>query len=410
MTPLRILVIGSTGSTHVANRVRCFAERGHHVSVLTDRIVGLPGITELAPSAPPEQDAWLTRLGDRVGRLVGRNLRGATDMIRLMLDYRRKVRAAKPDIVHVHFAYSTWAWLAAAMGAKPLVVSVMGGDILFEEQGAPTPRGIALTKRLLGQADLITSKSNFLIGVLDDLGGYGAKAIRVVWGVDPEEFRPMDGSVFRRELGIPQDALVVLSPKILSPFYNIHVLVDAMAKVVERQPRAHLVLTEYGAPADYRAELAAQIERLGLTRSVTFVGHVSHERMPLFYALADVSVGIPHSDGLPQTLLEAMACGVPSIVGPLDRYSEIVRNGETALFAEIAPEPVAGSILTILGDPDLSRRMAQMGRDVVIAEANFPKEVERVEAAYQRLAAGGAKRWRANPLLLKDAMLYWLGR
>lgn len=408
--PLRILAIGSSGSNHVANRVRCFAERGHVVSIITERVVGLQGVAELSPSAPPGQDRWLTRAGDVTGRLTGRNHRAATDMARLLLDYRRLVRQAQPDVVHVHYAYNTWAWMAAVLGLNPLVVSIMGGDVLFEEQGNPTPRGIALTKRLLGAADLITSKSHFLTGVLDKLGGYGKKAIRVVWGVDPDVFRPLDGASLRSELGIPADARVVLSPKILTPFYNVHVLVEAMAHVVAREPRAHLVVTEYGADPAYKAHLAARLLVLGLQHNVTFVGYIPHERMPQFYAIADISVGIPASDGLPQTLLEAMACGVANVVGPLDRYSEIVRHGDSAVFTEIEPRAVAAAILRLLCDEALRERLAQRGREVVVADANFPVEVERVEEAYYRLASRRRTLPLPQPAALKDVAMYWLDR
>lgn len=408
MKPLRILAIGSSGSTHVASRVRCFAERGHHVSLLTDRIVGLQGVTELAPSAPPGQDQWIATAARLLGRLVRRDLSGPADMARLMLDFRRKLRQADADIVHVHFAYSTWAWMAAALGARPLVVSIMGGDILFEEQGSPTPRGIALTKRLLGQADLITSKSNFLIGVLNDLGGYGDKAIRVVWGVDPAVFKPADGAALRAAKGIPAEAKVILSPKILTPFYNIHILVEAMAAIVTRVPEAHLVLTEYGADPAYRAQLEQRIGELGLSHAVTFVGHITHAQMPEFYSLADVAVGIPASDGLPQTLLEAMACGVPSVIGPLDRYGEIVRHEESALLSEIDPASVADAVLRLLQDETLYNHIATRGRAIVEAEANFPREADRVEQAYERLSAAGKAKYWPRLGMLKDVALYWL--
>lgn len=408
MKPLRILAIGSSGSTHVAGRVRCFAERGHHVSLLTDRIVGLQGVTELTPSAPPGQDQWIATIARLLGRLVRRDLSGPADMARLMLDFRRKLRQADADIVHIHFAYSTWAWMAAALGARPLVVSIMGGDILFEEQGSPTPRGIALTKRLLGQADLITSKSNFLIDVLNDLGGYGEKAIRVVWGVDPAVFKPADGTALRAAKGIPAEAKVILSPKILTPFYNIHILVEAMAKIVARVPEAHLVLTEYGADPAYRAQLEQRIGELGLSHAVTFVGHITHAQMPEFYMLADVAVGIPASDGLPQTLLEAMACGVPSVIGPLDRYGEIVRHEESALLSEIDPASVADAVLRLLQDEKLYNHIATRGRAIVEAEANFPREVDRVEQAYERLSAAGKTKYRPRLGMLKDVALYWL--
>lgn len=408
MKPLRILAIGSSGSTHVASRVLCFAERGHHVSLLTDRIVGLQGVTELMPSAPPGQDQWIVHTARMLGRLMRRDLSGPADMVRLMLDFRRKLRQANADIVHIHFAYSTWAWMAAALGARPLVVSVMGGDILFEEQGSPTPRGIELTKKLLGQADLITSKSNFLISVLNELGGFGDKAIRVVWGVDTNVFKPADGKALRAAHGIPLDAKIVLSPKILTPFYNIHILVEAMAKIVASVPAAHLVLTEYGADPAYRAQLEQRIAELGLSHAVTFVGHVTHAQMPDFYALADVAVGIPASDGLPQTLLEAMACGVPSVIGPLDRYGEIVRHEESALLAQLDPDSVAEAVIRLLQDKRLYDHVAKRGRAIVETEANFPREADRVEQAYGRLSAGGKAKSRPRIGMLKDVALYWL--
>ncbi|MBV8773829.1 MAG: glycosyltransferase [Deltaproteobacteria bacterium] len=394
------------------SRVRCFAERGHNVHLLSDTKgkTELNGITEIVPSAPPGQDEWVRGWTRTAERVLRRKMPEAADMIRLMIDYRRIIKAAQPDLVHVHYAYATWGWMAAALGFKPLVVSVMGGDVLYEEQGSPTPLGIKLTKRLLKAADLITAKSNFLIGVLDSLGGYGSKAMRVMWGVDPEHFRPLDGRKLRSQLGIPMNSKVVLSPKIMSAFYNIHILVDAMAKVVESEPAARLVITEFGATPEYRAILDERIAALGLAPHVTFVGSIPHHLMPQFYAIADIAVGIPKSDGLPQTLLEAMACGVPNIVGQLDRYSEIVRDGDSAVFAEVNPDGVANAVLKLLCDPNLHSRIATKGRKLVVEQANFRRDVDRVEEEYYRLTNGWNFRPAPRLRMLSEVASYWLGK
>ncbi|WP_082654026.1 glycosyltransferase family 4 protein [Bradyrhizobium pachyrhizi] len=407
--PLKILAIGYATSTHVVNRVRCFSPLGHKVYLLSaPPAAGLTEIIELTPSVRPGQDEWISRLVRLGSKLARRDLSGLSDMARLFFDFRRLVRTTNPDVIHVHYAYSTWAWLAGALGFRPLVVSVMGGDVLYEEQGAPTRRGIALTKRLFAVADRITAKSDFLIGKLNELGGYGSKATRVVWGVDPQQFRPMDASALRAECGIPEGARVVLSPKILQPFYNIDVLVEAMALVVKRVSSAHLVVTEYAADPQYRAELMARIEALGLARHVSFVGRIPHDQMPMFYSIAEVAVGIPRSDGLPQTLLEAMACGVPNVVGRLDRYGEIVKDGESVLFADIDPADVAEAILRLLEDEALRERIAARGRAIVVEQANFPIDVKRVEAMYRELASKPRKRAFYRPLMLVDVVRYWL--
>jgi glycosyltransferase involved in cell wall biosynthesis len=406
--PLRILAIGYSSSTHVVNRVRCFRALGHEMYLLNTPAAGLADVTELVPSVRPGQDEWISGVARVVSRLIRKDVNGLADMVRLFLDVRRLIKLTNPDVFHVHYAYNTWAWLAGALGVRPLVVSIMGGDVLFEEQGAPTPRGIALTKGLLSASDRITAKSDFLISVLDKLGGYHTKAIRMIWGVDPEQFRPLDASTLRREYGIGPDARIVLSPKILQPFYNIDIIVEAMASVVAQVPNAHLVVTEYGADQQYRAKLDQQIERLGLHRHVTFVGRIPHERMPLYYNLAEVVVGIPRSDGLPQTLLEAMACGVPNIIGRLNRYGEIVKDGESVLLADIEPASVANAILRLLGDEGQRRLIAGRGRETVINVANFPRDVLRMDAVYRELAAQPRKRYRYRPMMLIDVVRYWL--
>jgi glycosyltransferase involved in cell wall biosynthesis len=183
-----------------------------------------------------------------------------------------------------------------------------------------------------------------------------------------------------------------------------------MAKVIQHETKARLVVTEYGATPEYRAKLDERVAALGLQPYVTFVGKIAPEGMPLFYSMADVSVGIPKSDGLPQTLLEAMACGVPNVIGRLDRYGEIVRDGESALFTDITPDGVADAILRLLRDPVLSQRVAEQGRKIVTEQANFPRDVAQVENAYYTLTNRRNLVRLPRPMMLADVAMYWLGR
>jgi glycosyltransferase involved in cell wall biosynthesis len=390
--PLTICAIGASTSTHVASRVKCFAERGHRVFLICDSRTGIEGVTELVAPEALSDHVWLLRALDAASlRLRGRPI-WRLRLLSVVLNVARLIRRCRPDIVHVHYAYNLSAWLAMLAERHPLVVSVMGGDILFDEQGSPTPSGRRLTLRLLESADLITSKSDFLVGVLDRLGGFGAKTIKVMWGVDLKHFRRTDAGGLRASLGLGREERVILSPRILQRFYNVHVIVEAMPQIVAAVPEARLLITEYQADPAYRSEISQRVEALGLQEHVRFVGAVPHLDMPQHYSLAEVTVGVPPSDGMPQTVLEGMACGAPSIVSRLPRYEELVTHGESAFFVDITPQSVADGVIRLLKDAALRERIASTGRQIVATDGDFDREVDRVEGKYYELLSTSRRR------------------
>jgi len=409
--PLTICAIGSSASAHVVNRVRCFVERGHRVYLISEARAGIDGVTEVVPSEARGQDLPLVKVLNALALRCFRRPFPHRALLGLLLDFLSILKQCQPDIVHVHYAYSGWAWMAVVAARHPLVVSIMGGDVLFEEQGSPTPRGRWLTRELLRAADLITSKSTFLIGVLDGLGGFGAKAIRVVWGGDLKRFRKVDADALRASLGLSRDQPVILSPKILRPLYNVHLLIEAMPDIVAACPGATLLVTEYGADPHYRQAMAARIQQLGLGARVKFVGHIPQEDMPRYYSLADVSAAVPSSDGLPQTLLEGMACEVPNILSRLPRYEEVVSHEESAYFVDIEPRAIARGVIRILRDAELRDRLVRRAADIVAVEGDFEADVARVEAEYYRLLAGPRRRtgYATRVRVLWQVVKYWTG-
>jgi glycosyltransferase involved in cell wall biosynthesis len=410
---LTICAIGSSQSSHVVSRVKCFAERGHQVYLLCDSIVGIDGITEIVPVGAPNNTLGLTlyRIDKLTRRFLKKPTSQYTDPIQLFYNFRRVLKKCKPDIVHIHYAYSGWAWMAAAVDFHPLVVSVMGGDVLFEEQGSPTPRGKWLTLQLFKSADLITSKSDYLISALNKLGGFDSKAIKVVWGADLTRFRRLDATALRAQLGLSPHHRLILSPKILQPFYNVHLIVAAMPQIMATYPEVKLLITEYAADPDYKKQIVDQVQQLGLTDQVIFVGHIQHQNMPFYYSLAEVTVAVPSSDGLPQTLLEGMGCEVPNILSRLPRYEEIVGHEQSAYFVDSSPQEIAEGVIHLLSDCELRDRIARNGLEVVRAQADFAREVSRVEAKYYELLAQRRKRrsWLARLRILREIARYYIG-
>jgi glycosyltransferase involved in cell wall biosynthesis len=211
---------------------------------------------------------------------------------------------------------------------RPIILTVMGGDILPEQRfrGART----WLIKKMLDAADVITSKSSFIDEGLNLIGDYAHKIRRVTWGVDTQKFRPgLDVTFLRKRLNIQPDDLVVFCPRICQPFYNQHLIIQAFASFVRQsEPRikAKLIISELFADEAYGQYLRTLVAQCGLTEQVRFGGSIPHEEMPAYFNLADIMVAIPPSDGMPQSLYEAMACGSYPILGDLRQYKELVQD------------------------------------------------------------------------------------
>jgi glycosyltransferase involved in cell wall biosynthesis len=129
--------------------------------------------------------------------------------------------------------------------------------------------------------------------------------------------------------------------------------------------------------------------------------------MPRYYSLAEIAVAVPSSDGLPQTLLESMACETPNLLSKLPRYEELVLHEESAYFVEPTAPAIADGIIKLLRDPLLRARIACNALDIVRREGDFDEQSRRVERRYRQLAAGVPRRvvrpsglyaaWRSFP-------------
>lgn len=369
---MNVVVVGSGRSVHTLTRSAAVAARGHAVRLVT---VGPAG------EAPRVE-------------VKTRPLPSLLAAPQATLGFLRDVWSFRPDLLHLHYAGGRLGSLALLTGVHPLVVTVMGGEVLPEQHigGMPAWERRA-TRRVLGDADVILAKSEALRPAIRAFGGADEKVEVVRWGVDPDVFHrdPEAAARLRGKLGLAPEDRVVLSPRILAPLYNTHLLVAAMPAVLARVPRALLLLTEYAADAGYRAAVAASIERLGLADRVRLIGVRAHEEMPALYSLAEVAVSVPASDGLPQSLFESMACATPVVLGRLPAYGEVVRDGESALVVDLDAAAIAAGLVRVLDDRGLAGRLAEHALQEVRRSAVLPREAARVEALYERARSRPAR-------------------
>jgi glycosyltransferase involved in cell wall biosynthesis len=324
--------------------------------------------------------------------------RGPLGAILAFVRFFRDIRAFKPDLLHLHYAGGRLGTLAHLAAVHPFVVSVIGGDVLPEQHEAGLPdRERRATASILADADLILAKSDRLRSKVLELGPYASKTEVVRWGIDSGFFaRDEKGRArIRERFGRSPSDRIILSPRSLQPLYNVDIIVSAFARVARQDDNVFLAITETGVSPAYLSSLRQLVSSLQLEDRVQFWGRFDRRDLPALYSAADVVVSVPRSDGLPQSLFEAMACETPTLLGDLDAYRELAAPGEGVLYSAIDRDRLAAALSSMTA-MDL-RALGARGRRRVLEVADIRAEAKRVAGRYADLA--GRPRRRRRPSL-----------
>ncbi len=201
--------------------------------------------------------------------------------------------------------------------------------------------------------------------------------------VDCEHFRPptdAERRAARKRLGVPVGAFVVIYLGHLQERKGVDRLVRAFSELARDRPDARLILVggSRGTADDTETELRAQVRQAALDDAVHFAGPVPDPREHLW--ASDVLALPSFREGMPNSLLEAMACGLPVIAPPSAAPAELI-DPEIGLFP---PTNEPGELLAALGelarDAHLRTSMGHAGR----AHA-FGYDIERVVLEYETL-------------------------
>jgi glycosyltransferase involved in cell wall biosynthesis len=353
------LVIGGevAGGQIVAARLaRAAREAGHRVSFLS-----------------PGKGAFVDRMRAEGYEVDVLRLGGALD-VRALLRLRRALRRRGADVLHthVHFSLNVLGRLAGRL-AGAAVVSHVHIENVFRADGLGRPAQRALdraTARLCARILAVSEATRDAV-VAD---GYPRSRIEVVPnGVDLVRAEP------ERLEGLPLDTPVVIEVARLAPVKGQRELIRALARV----PEAVLVLVGVAFESDgaYRDELAQEARAAGVDGRVVFAGYRPDAQA--LVAGADVFVLPSHAEGMPITILEAMAQERPVVATRVGGSAEVVVDGETGLLVPPGDEEaLAAALQDLLGDAELRRRLGTAGRRRVEEHFSAEEMAARVLAVY----------------------------
>ena len=286
------------------------------------------------------------------------------------------------DLVHAHWVVPNGVSARRASAGVPLAIGLHGSDVFMAEKaGART-----LARAALARARLLTGCSPELVDRVCALGFPEEKARVIPYGVDVTTFFPGPdrSGTWRRDLGIPDAATVVVSVGRMVTKKGYQVLLPELGELLHRHPEVHFVLGGTGDRLEEFRRAAA-----GWAGRVHFPGVVMRDRLPDLYRAADLFV-LPavhdpkgNVDGLPNVILEAMASGLPVVASEISGIPLAVRHGrEGLLVPEKDGVALREALSELIGDAEARTRMGAAARHRAEAELTWDVVAARYRTAY----------------------------
>ncbi len=245
------------------------------------------------------------------------------------------------DIIHAHFT-----WPSGYIGVrlkenygKPVVITIHeNGDWFDQEVGMNHP----LINIAWSSADALIRVNKKDVSVLKR---YNEQAYSIPNGFSPA-FHPIDTSIARERLGLPEDAKIIFTLGGLFKRKGFNYLIDAMEQVCSQRDSA---LCFIGGTGPERRSLQGQIDRLGLGEKVKLLGSLPGDQLTLWMNACDLFVLPSLSESFGVVQIEAMACGKPVVSARNRGSEEVIASDDYGLLVEPAnPDDLAEKILVAL--------------------------------------------------------------
>jgi glycosyltransferase involved in cell wall biosynthesis len=391
---LRLLFLNDLGFQYGAGmahlrQIQSFLLMGHHVKGLCYLDGAIEGSI---PFVPPEATGhWFG-----MKQLPEVHVDYGYDETEIIQTIRQEVVSIQPDVIivgNLHGAKWPLELLRSLRDLDALVVAYMhdcclisgrcaypGSCQLYKvgcDESCPTadeypvlapaeiPRAWRLRRELFcGPRGIpLATNSHWTLGMAQQ----SLKGLRyanvVFYGLDARLFKPIDRTLARRLLGLPQDRFIILSGAV---------------NVSERRKGTHLfkeVVAAFGKEVNF---LVFGAESLGL-KNVQATGLLrDYRKMPLLYGAADLFVGTALEEAFGQTLCEAAACAIPGVAFRVGGIPEVARHHVNACLVDsLDVDGLLTEIEFFMKNPQERKAFGQAGRAMVEAEFTLKQQGER---------------------------------
>lgn len=295
------------------------------------------------------------------------------------------------DVWHVH-QYGMHAALAVAIGKmlrRPVAVKLTSTGSHGLSATLATARLGALQRWAHRRLSACVAVSEEAVAEAVAFGIPPSRVVEIPNGMDISTIAPVapeERAFVRQALGLDPSRNVCLFLGRLAPPKNPLGLLQAWALLKPRLTQPWTLVIVGDGPL--RDEVKRKVSALDLEADVLLAGE--SKQVPKWLAVADLFVLSSLTEGMANALLEAMACGLPSVVTQVSGMDQLVRLPQTGLVVPIdKPEALALALLSLHADPERRKQMGQRAREIIIRRFAIDKIAHEHLRMYERLLARG---------------------
>lgn len=288
------------------------------------------------------------------------------------------------DVLHAYFLAQAGfvATFAGNYLDGPSVVSARGNDL---ERAIFDPSRAAHIFYALEHASAVTTNANELAKKARGLVP-GLEATVIPNGINVEHFKPLlRNKMLAESLGLNKEAARAIGfAGELREKKGLHPLLSAYAQVNKKSPATLLIVGDVRAGED--RQFFEEFKLSNPDTRIIVTGFVSQNDLPVYYSLMDVFIHPSLRDGLPNALLEAMACEKAVIGTPVGGILDVVIDCENGRFVRTNdPSELASVINELLADGNIRTKLGSTARQTVMDKFTLQAELDGNLALYRKL-------------------------
>lgn len=290
----------------------------------------------------------------------------------------------KFDVVHTHSSKAGIIGRAAAWKAEvPFIVHTVHGQAFHPYQSKWKNKiYILLEKWAAKRCHKIYSVAEAMIKQCVDAGvAPGSKYKKVYSGMKLEPFLKSEKNhKLQKKLKIPENKRIIGTVARLFPLKGYEFFIPAAKKLLKKYDDIHFLIVGDGILTD---KIKNNLENDGLLENFSFTGLVPPDKVYKYISTMDILVHLSLREGLPRTVVQALASAKPAVGFRLDGTPEVLIDGETGFAVEAEKtDKAVEKIKFLLDNPSKAQQMGQKGRQFIKERFDWRKMSEILEQEY----------------------------